>query len=551
MAPSLSGPDGYRVGLIGEALGEDEAEVGSPFVGRAGFRLSRLIEWAGLERSKFDIWNLCWCRPPGNKLEGTTYETPAALHCRAAHWQSLIARNRVLVPMGNVALGHFTGRKGILTLRGYVQSGPGSTHLLPTVHPSFIQRGQSKWSAPFIADLQKAVELAREGLPVEPVDYLIDPSPQAAYRWAVDYRAYLGQHPGTRLAFDIETPGKGEEEDDVDDESDKSWNIFRIGFSYGPLSALSIPWTPEHFGTIRLLLGSPGEKVVWNAGFDVPRVKRAGFPAAGLIHDGMVAWHILHSDLPKRLGFVATFTCPWQPAWKHLSGSHPGFYNATDADVEWRSMDVIERELKKSGLWDVYQRDVVDLDPVLVHMQDKGMPIDQEVREDRARKLAERLSEVHSTMTAAVPLEARKIAHVYKKQPADTSGLLSRGAELPVTVCDRCGAESPKTDHFKVYKKKSNPCAGAARKEDRKPGLEWYRLADFTPSRDQLIRYHNYLHRPLPMTWDKKEGRKKVSFGEKQIKELIIKYPLDKLYPAVLSYREIDKLAGTYVGRPA
>jgi len=30
---------------------------------------------------------------------------------------------------------------------------------------------------------------------------------------------------------------------------------------------------------------------------------------------------------------------------------------------------------------------------------------------------------------------------------------------------------------------------------------------------------------------------------------LIIKYPLDKLYPIILQYRELDKLAGTYVGR--
>jgi DNA polymerase I-like protein with 3'-5' exonuclease and polymerase domains len=51
------------------------------------------------------------------------------------------------------------------------------------------------------------------------------------------------------------------------------------------------------------------------------------------------------------------------------------------------------------------------------------------------------------------------------------------------------------------------------------------------------------------MVYDKDLGRKKVSFGEKQIKELIIKYPHDGLYPAILEYRSIDKLAGTYVGR--
>jgi DNA polymerase I-like protein with 3'-5' exonuclease and polymerase domains len=38
---------------------------------------------------------------------------------------------------------------------------------------------------------------------------------------------------------------------------------------------------------------------------------------------------------------------------------------------------------------------------------------------------------------------------------------------------------------------------------------------------------------------------------EKAIKELMRKYPDDKLYPLVLQYRELDKIAGTYIGRPA
>ena len=145
MEPSLtSSSSAYRVALVGEALGMGEVVEGSPFVGKAGFKLSRLIEWAGLDRSLFDIWNVCWCQPPNNLLEGMSYEKGAVEHCRGAHWGRLIDRINVVVPMGNVPLAAFTGRKGILKERGYVGQGPGQTHLLPTVHPSFIQRGQSK-----------------------------------------------------------------------------------------------------------------------------------------------------------------------------------------------------------------------------------------------------------------------------------------------------------------------------------------------------------------------------------------------------------------------
>lgn len=553
MEPSLT-DTGYSVALVGEALGEDEAEVGRPFVGRAGFKLTRLIEWAGFDRSRFDIFNTVWCRPPDNRLEGESYEFGAISHCRTNHWGHLLHRNRVIVPMGNVATCALTGSKRILTIRGYVQGGEAGNHIIPTVHPSFIQRGQSKWSAAFINDLQKAVELARYGLPPQVTDYWIDPSPADAYAWARDYLLALERNPRLRLAFDIETPGKGEDEDELDtdeDLPDRTWNIERIGFSYGGLQGLSIPFDPVHYATIRKLLGSAGDKVVWNAGFDVPRCRRAGFSIQGLIHDGMVAWHILHTDLPKRLGFVATFTCPWQPAWKHLSGSHPGFYNVTDADVEWRSMDIIERELRRTGLWTVYQRDVLDLEPILVHMHLRGMPVSEEIRTDRAVQLEQRLGTVRNEMINAVPLEARRIDHVFVKPPVDRSGLLIRPGTREVNTCSLCGLRQPRKEHFRKLVKRTNPCAEAGIVRVKENVDEYYRLAEFKPSREQLIRYHQFLNRALPMAWDKKAGRKKVSFGVEQIKKLMLKYPLDKLYASVLSYRALDKLAGTYIGRPA
>ena len=550
MQPSLAGGDAYGVSLVGEALGEDEAEQGTPFVGRAGFKLTRLIEWAGLDRNRFDIWNSVWCRPPGNVLEGTDYERGAVSHCQAHHWGQLPARSRVVVPMGNVALAAFTGRKGILAARGYVQGGPSGVHLLPTVHPSFIQRGQSKYSAAFIHDIQKAVELARSGLRVEPTSYAIDPTPSRAYEWAQDYRKELARNPYVKLAFDIETPYKGEDEGDLDTDEDVTYQIDRIGFSYRSHHALTVPWSPPYMAAIRLLMESEGEKVVWNASFDCPRIKANGVGIGGLVHDGMVAWHVLHSDLPKGLAFVATFTCPWQTAWKHLSHSAPGYYNATDADVEYRSMEAIERELKVNGLWEVYESDVLQIDPILVHMSERGMPIDQAVRLDRATKLDNRLRLVLEELEALVPEEARRVDHAFKETPKDTDGLRTRPGVRTRTFCPNCGAVKPRKDHFRILKKKVNPCGGLVPVEREVEVVEYYRLADFTPSRDQLIRYNRALGRPLPTKPDKKTKERKVSMDEKALKELIRKFPLDKLYPAVLVYRELDKLAGTYIGRP-
>ena len=63
--------------------------------------------------------------------------------------------------------------------------------------------------------------------------------------------------------------------------------------------------------------------------------------------------------------------------------------------------------------------------------------------------------------------------------------------------------------------------------------------------------YQRAKKRLIPSTYDSKSRSRKPSMNEHAIKTLIAKYPLDPLYPLVLEWREIDKLAGTYVGRPA
>lgn len=552
--PALAGSDSYRVALVGEAPGETEAGSGKPFDGKAGFKLTRLIEWAGLERARFDIWNVCWCRPPDNLLEGMPYES-AAIEWWKPYWRPLLSRVNVVVPMGNVALNAFTGRKGILTARGYfTHPGPdqavaGAYHLLPTVHPSFIQRGQSKYSAAFIHDIQKAVGVARDGMEFTTTDYVLDPSPDGAFQWALAYRDVLSKQPSTRLAYDIETPYNGDDETEYDLD-DPSYFIWRIGFSYQPNTALSIPWEAPYIPAIKLLLGSSGDKVVWNAGFDNPRIKHNGVTINGLIHDGMVAWHILHSDLPKGLGFVATFTCPFQTAWKHLSKQQPAFYNATDADVELRSFLTIEQELRETGLWSVYQRDVLDLDPLLIYMSQMGMPIDPVVREDRAHQLATRQASCLAEMNALVPIAARRIEQVYKNVPKDTTGLLTRPGRRTVGVCSGCGYEKPTKAHFRLLKKKINPCAGLGVELVERDVEEYYRLADFSPSRHQLIAYQAHMGRGVPSKYDKRTHSRKPSMDEKALKTLMKKFPLDKLYPTVIQFRELQKVAGTYIGYP-
>lgn len=530
------------------------AESPHDLEGRASFMLTRLLGWAGFERGDFGIIPATFCQPP-SRIDGAEYEQRAVNHCRTNHYNHLLSQYRVIVPMGNIALNALTGRKRILTTRGYVRPGPFTSHIVPTVDPGFIVRGQAKYASAFINDVRKAVELARTGLPMQVTDYVLDPLPATALEWAKQYRAKLAQQPETLLSYDIETPYSDDDESERGE--DDSWHIDRIGFAYEPGSALSIPWSSPYMAAIHTLLNAPGVGVDWNgSAFDRPRVRNAGVEMQRPLRDGMIAWHVLHSDLPKSLGFVATFTCPWQPEWKHLSSQRPAFYNATDADVALRSMIEIEREMKLiPGLWEAYERDVIRLEPVLNVMETAGMPVNAETRLDRAEKLTQRLIDVEREIDAMAPNELRRYSPAmgYVKTPESTEGLTEISVEVEVKRCSQCQMMNPTKPHFRSFKKPTekkpqNPCANAAVSVGVEVVSRWASRDSWKPSSRNLLAYQSLKKRIIPHKWDKKEGKRKPSMDKKGIKLCLRKYPEDPLYSLILTQRELSKIAGTYIG---
>jgi hypothetical protein len=217
----------------------------------------------------------------------------------------------------------------------------------------------------------------------------------------------------------------------------------------------------------------------------------------------------------------------------------------------------IEQRLREAGLWRVYERDVIELDPILVHFNRVGMPIDHEVRYDRAVRLAGRRTEVLQDMEALVPIESRSYTpkEGYVKDPTDRTGCIQITVRGVVKRCSRCGLVNPTKPHFKTFKRPTakrpqNPCSGSTKVESEEDIQRWARLDPFTPSRAQLMRYQRAVGRTIPTQYDKKTRSRKPSMNEKSLKLLMRRYPDDPLYPMVLDYRMLDKLAGTYIGRP-
>lgn len=118
------------------------------------------------------FWNIITCQPPGNRLVGQWFTSRAIAHCRQylegvlEGWDATIlpGKNKVILALGNTAYQTITGRSDSVTeVRGFPFDGVinGNVYtVIPTLHPSYIKRGNGYLTPLLIADMQKAVEIA-------------------------------------------------------------------------------------------------------------------------------------------------------------------------------------------------------------------------------------------------------------------------------------------------------------------------------------------------------------------------------------------------------
>src|SRR5918992_3408778 len=126
--------------FVGEAPGRDEDIQGIPFVGRAGQKLTQIIEAIGLKREDVYIANVIKCRPPENRNP----EPDEVEQCEPFLFRQI----DTIKPKVIVALGTFAAKSLLKTtdsisrLRGRVYDYRGAK-LVPTFHPAFLLRNPS------------------------------------------------------------------------------------------------------------------------------------------------------------------------------------------------------------------------------------------------------------------------------------------------------------------------------------------------------------------------------------------------------------------------
>ena len=135
------GSEAAKIMLIGEAPGRDEDLQGTPFVGRAGQLLDRMLAAIGLDESQVYITNTVYWRPPGNRTP-TPQEVAACAPFLARQIELL--NPGMLVLLGGGAAKNILGvSEGIMRLRGkWLKYACGGRDIatLATLHPAYLLR---------------------------------------------------------------------------------------------------------------------------------------------------------------------------------------------------------------------------------------------------------------------------------------------------------------------------------------------------------------------------------------------------------------------------
>lgn len=528
----FSRPEGscvLGVALCGEALGENEAIDGLPFrpYAQAGAILQRVLNgWhgAGYERGQFMIFNTIQCKPPGNDLNGASYEAEVIESCMV-HRDRIIEAHRpkVIVALGETALRTLTGFGDISLNRGYpIWNDRYEAWVIGSFHPAFLARGQRNLMGVLREDIKKAVWLAaqRGWLPMD-VEYTLQPTLEHARAFLAEVQA----NPNAPLTVDLENPEiSNEEESDAPRDSP----IMQIQFSLQSYTGIVFPWVAGFREVASDILRTPNPKWGHNSRkYDFPLLSRNGCRVGGEWHDTMDAFRSVQSNLNgcyHLQGVGSFFGC--DQLWKHRMGENMEFYGAMDVDAPQRIIQGLIPTMKRLGVWDTYLRHVVEMETILVGIHDRGLHRNGLAIAELREEIDKELKGLQLEITALVPKECRK-SKDYKHEPK----------EVKIIRLDLGGMQADE-EELELRAEEQ----GFERVHASNGALFWRKWFEFNPSNQQLQEFCRYQGYKIPK--HPKEDR--PTMNEWALRGLA-KATKDPVFAVALKYRDAQKIASTYL----
>ena len=412
------------IAIVGAAPTHEDVRAGKPFASAGGRLLEDCMAEAGMTRTRVNLLNVCREKAPGGVFAALDRNLLATeIENLRSTLRSL--RPRVIVALGAEAahalvpewpdarrdgrlthLGDIKRACDIENHRGYVFDttlGP----VVATVHPAFVAKSWTPWRVLLSYDLQRASEVARDGLirPTRAVEIIGRP---------LDMRRAVESLRRSRcFACDIETRA--------------DLSVACVGFAGS--GGASYVFTPQCFDGAKALLGDPGLTAIFANGiYDLFVLKhREGWDIQARVEDVQIAWHAAYAELAgakdskrgahrftrKSLAFLASmFT--FDEWWKATYTNEQEFleYNGKDCCITRDVWDALAKVRREVGCDATYEHERSLMMPC-VDMLARGLRVDEALRVTRISELEARILEVTASANATVlPLLEREWATV-------------------------------------------------------------------------------------------------------------------------------------------
>ena len=423
--------------LVTESPGNDYESTGL-IQGSSGKTLNFLLQQSGISRSSCSVTACARMKPPQGNIANFYQDKNMLLPVpQMQEWINMLKQEiidfnpNIVVALGSIPQYILTGERGLMSFRGFVQKctlTPGFK-VLSTYHPKAINIDY-KLHFTSIMDFRKVLRHS-EYKEIKP-----DPRRLHATVSFSEFLSYITEMSSSDitaspLAIDIETCQPGS-------------HIHIIGIADSPVRAYSFEILKGHKATLTredefLLwkaldgLFQKRRLIMHNGSYDaVVLMKNNGIYCKNFVIDTLVAAHICWPETPRSLSYLSSI-CLDVPAWKHTSTLLPTLYNAADCTNTWGLWEVMEKELNKKNLMEVFNFEMSQLEPAMM-LQLQGLKVNQEVRNSIRDKSLERIKELERELEELV---GKKVNY---SSPKQLQQLLYIDLELPIQYKRRTDA---------------------------------------------------------------------------------------------------------------
>lgn len=210
------------------------------------------------------------------------------------------------------------------------------------------------------------------------------------------------------LALDTETTGI----DPMESE------LVGMSFSFAENQAFYVPVPKEKDSALNIVNkfrpvfeNENSLKVGQNIKFDMLVLKNYGIEVRGRIFDTMVAHYVIQPELRHNMDYLAEVYLNYrtihideligakgknQKSMRDLSPSDVYIYACEDADVTLKLKNILEEELKKSSVEELFYEIEMPLIPVLVEMESNGVRLDTEALKTTSHYFTQRLQAIEA-----------------------------------------------------------------------------------------------------------------------------------------------------------